>query len=242
MQHPLTGKVIIVTGASSGIGAATARALAQLGCRLALAARSADKLAALAEELGPEALAVPTDVTVGADVARMAARTLARFGRIDALLANAGIYIRGQLAEGDPDAWAELININVTGVLRCIHAVLPAMTAQKSGDILITSSISGVVDIPWEPVYSASKHAVQGIAHTVRRQVAPSGIRVGAICPGIVLNELWSQTDVALVKQRAGERGALRSADVAAAIVFMLSQPPHVCIRDLVMLPQGQDI
>lgn len=242
MQHPLAGKVIIVTGASSGIGAATARTLAQLGCRLTLAARSADKLAALAEELGPEALAVPTDVTVGSDVARMAAQTLERFGRIDALLANAGVYIRGPLAEGDPDAWAELININVTGVLRCIHAVLPAMTAQKTGDILITSSISGVVDIPWEPVYSASKHALQGLAHTVRRQVAASGIRVGAICPGIVLNELWGQTDIALVKQRAGERGALRSADVAAAIVFMLSQPPHVCIRDLVMLPQGQDI
>ena len=242
MQHPLAGKVVIVTGASSGIGAATARTLARLGCRLTLAARSADKLAALAEELGPEALAVPTDVTVGSDVARMAAQTLARFGRIDALLANAGVYIRGQLAEGDPDAWAELININVTGVLRCIHAVLPAMMAQKTGDILITSSISGVVDIPWEPVYSASKHAVQGLAHTVRRQVAPSGIRVGAICPGIVLNELWSQTDVAYIAQRAGERGALRSEDVAGAIVFMLSQPPHVCIRDLVMLPQGQDI
>jgi len=242
MAHPLAGKVVIVTGASSGIGAATARALARLGCRLTLAARSADKLAALAEELGPEALAVPTDVTVGSDVARMAAQTLARFGRIDALLANAGVYIRGPLAEGDPDAWAELININVTGVLRCIHAVLPAMMAQKSGDILITSSISGVEDIPWEPIYSASKHAVQGIAHTVRRQVAAAGIRVGAICPGIVLNELWGQTDTALIERRAGERGALRSADVAAAIVFMLSQPPHVCIRDLVMLPQGQDI
>ena len=172
----------------------------------------------------------------------MAARTLERFGQIDALLANAGIYIPGQMAEGDPDAWAQLIDINVTGVLRCIHAVLPAMMAQKSGDILITSSISGVVDIPWEPVYSASKHAVQGIAHTLRRQVAPSGIRVGAICPGIVLNELWGQADTGLIEQRAGERGALRSADVAQAIVFMLSQPPHVCIRDLVMLPQGQDI
>ena len=242
MQDALSGKVAIITGASSGIGAATARTLARLGCRLTLAARSADKLAALAEELGPEALAVPTDVTVGLDVARMAARTLERFGQIDALLANAGIYIPGQMAEGDPDAWAQLIDINVTGVLRCIHAVLPAMMAQKSGDILITSSISGVVDIPWEPVYSASKHAVQGIAHTLRRQVAPSGIRVGAICPGIVLNELWGQADTGLIEQRAGERGALRSADVAQAIVFMLSQPPHVCIRDLVMLPQGQDI
>lgn len=242
MDHPLTDKVIIVTGASSGIGAATARALAQLGCRLTLAARSADKLAALAEELGPEALAVSTDVTIGSDVTQMAAQTLARFGRIDALLANAGIYIPGQMAEGDPDAWAQLVDINVTGVLRCIHAVLPTMMAQRSGDILITSSISGVEDIPWEPVYSASKHAVQGIAHTVRRQVAASGIRVGAICPGIVLNELWGRTDAADIERQVRERACLRSEDVAQAIVFMLAQPPHVCIRDLVILPQGQDI
>jgi ribitol 2-dehydrogenase len=242
VEHPLSGKVVIITGASSGIGAATARTLARLGCRLTLAARSADKLHALAEELGPEALDVPADVTVGPDVARMTARTLERFGRIDVLFANAGIYIPGQISEGDPDAWAQLIDINVTGVLRCVHAVLPSMMAQRAGDILMTSSISGVIDIPWEPVYSASKHALQGLAHTLRRQVAASGIRVGALCPGMVANELWGQTDAADIDRRVRERACLRSEDVAQAVVFMLSQPPHVCIRDLVMLPQGQDL
>jgi ribitol 2-dehydrogenase len=242
VEHPLAGKVVIITGASSGIGAATARTLARLGCKLTLAARSADKLRALAEELGPESLAAPTDVTAGPDVARMAAATVERFGRIDVLLANAGIYIPGQIAGGDPDAWAQLININVTGVLRCVHAVLPTMMAQQCGDILMTSSISGVIDIPWEPVYSASKHAVQGLAHTLRRQLAPSGIRVGAICPGIVANELWGQTDAADIERRVRERACLRSDDVAEAIVFVLSQPAHVCIRDLVMLPQSQDL
>lgn len=241
MQHPLAGRVIIVTGASSGIGAATARTLAGCGCKVALAARSADKLQAIAAELGPDALAVPTDVTVGEDVTRLVAKTLERFGRIDALLANAGIYIPGKVAEGDPNAWAQLVDINVTGVMRCIHAVLPTLLAQQSGDILVTSSISGFIDIPWEPVYSASKHAIQGFVHTLRRQVASAGVRVGAIAPGIVANELWGANAEAMTK-RIAERGALRSEDVANAIVFMLSQPPHVTIRDLVILPQNQDI
>ena len=242
MEHHLSGKVVIITGASSGIGAATARALVRLGCSVTLAARSADKLRALVEELGPSALDVPTDVTVGTDVARMVAKTLERFGRVDALFANAGLYIPGRVAEGDPDAWAKLIDVNVNGVLRCVHAVLPAMMAQHSGDILITSSISGFIDIQWEPVYSASKHAIQGFVHTLRRQVATAGIRVGAIAPGMVANELWGITEAAEVERRVREHACLRSEDVAEAVVFMLSQPPHVTIRDLVMLPQNQDL
>ena len=191
MTHPLAEKVIIITGASSGIGAATARALAPLGCNLVLAARSAEKLQDLAAELGPNTLAVPTDVTVGADVVQMVEKSMAHFGRIDVLFANAGIYIPGQVAEGDPEAWANLMNVNVDGVFRCVHAVLPYMLAQKSGDILVTSSISGFIDIHWEPIYSASKHAIQGFVHTLRRQVAAAGLRVGAIAPGRTANELW---------------------------------------------------
>ncbi len=242
MTDPLAGKVVIITGASSGIGAATARALGRLGCKLTLAARSADKLRALAEELGPGALDVPTDVTVGADVERMVARTMEQFGRVDVLFANAGLYIAGQVAEGDPDAWAKLMDVNVDGALRCVHAVLPHMMAQRSGDILLTSSISGFIDIHWEPIYSASKHAIQGFVHTLRRQVAESGIRVGAIAPGMVANELWGITEAAEVDARVAEHMSLRSEDVAEAVVFMLSRPPHVTIRDLVMLPQRQDL
>jgi ribitol 2-dehydrogenase len=242
MSHVLEGKVVIITGASTGIGAATARALAPLGCKLTLAARSADKLAALAAELGPDTLAVPTDITVPADIANMVDKTLARFGRIDVLFANAGIYIRGEVAEGDPDAWANLMNINVDGVLRSVHAVLPHLRAQGSGDILVTSSISGFIDIHWEPVYSASKHAIQGFVHTLRRQVLKDGIRVMAVAPGMVANELWGFYEQERIDQIVAERGAIRSEDVAAAVVFMLSQPPHVTIRDLVMLPQSQDL
>jgi len=242
MDHSLSGKVVIITGASSGIGAATARALARCGCRLTLAARSVDKLQALAQDLGPSALAVPTDVTAAADVERMVASTLNRFGRIDVLFANAGVYIPGAVVEGDPDAWARLMDVNVNGVLRCVHAVLPHLTAQHSGDILITSSISGFIDIQWEPIYSASKHAIQGFVHTLRRQVAPVGVRVGALAPGMVANELWGLTEAAEIDRRVGERACLRSEDVAEAAIFMLSQPPHVTIRDLVMLPQNQDL
>ena len=238
----LTGKVILITGASTGIGAAVARSLVQLGCKVALSARSADKLAALAEELGSAALAIPADVTIAADVQNMVAKTVETFGRVDVLLANAGIYIPGKIYEGDPDTWAKLIDTNVTGVMRCIHAVLPGMMAQKSGDIIVTSSISGFSDIHWEPVYSASKHAMQSFVHTVRRQVLAYGIRVGSIAPGTVANELWGIYDEAEIAKRVEAHSALRSEDVAEAIVFMLEQPGHVTIRDLVMLPQGFDL
>lgn len=242
MTHSLRDKVILITGASSGIGAATARALAPLGCKLVLAARSADKLNTLAVELGSNALAVPTDVTIGADVVQMVEKSVAHFGRVDVLFANAGIYIPGQVAEGDPDAWANLMDINVDGVFRCVHAVLPYMQAQKSGDILVTSSISGFIDIHWEPIYSASKHAIQGFVHTLRRQVAADGIRVGAIAPGRTANELWGVNSKEEVDRRVAEHTSLRSEDVADAVIFMLSRPPHVTIRDLVMLPQNQDL
>ncbi|MBK8049300.1 MAG: SDR family oxidoreductase [Anaerolineales bacterium] len=242
MNHPLAGKVVIITGASSGIGAATARALAPLGCRMTLAARSADKLAALAAELGDVALVVPTDVTLAADNIKMVEKTVAHFGRVDVLFANAGIYIPGNVAEGDPDAWANLMNVNVDGVLRGVHAVLPHMIKQRSGDILVTSSISGFIDVQWEPVYSASKHAIQGFVHTLRRQVAPHNIRVGALAPGMVANELWGFYDAAAIDEKVAAHACIRSEDVAAAAIFMLSQPAHVTIRDLVMLPQNQDL
>jgi ribitol 2-dehydrogenase len=242
MTHPLQGKVIIITGASSGIGAATARAMAPLGCKLVLAARTLERLQAIAAELGESAIAVQADVTDAGDVKRMVDAAVARFGRVDVMFANAGIYIPGVAAEGDPDAWAGLIDTNVTGVMRCMHAVLPHMLAQRSGDILVTSSISGHIDIPWEPVYSASKHAVQSFVHTLRRQVAASNIRVGSIAPGRVANELWGADMVAQIEEQVNAHRSLRSEDVAHAVIFMLSQPAHVTIRDLVMLPQNQDL
>jgi ribitol 2-dehydrogenase len=242
MQHPLSGKVVIITGASSGIGAATARALADLGCKLTLTARSTDKLYALAQALGPTAMAAPADISDNAAILRLVEQTVKVFGRIDVLFANAGLYIPGEVAQGNPDDWAKLIDVNVNGVFRCVSAVLPHMLAQKSGDILITSSIAGVSELRGEPVYGASKHALQVFVHTFRRQVAASGIRVGSIAPGTVANELWGYTDPAEIDKQIAQRTAIRSEDVAQAAIFMLSQPPHITIRDLVILPQAQDI
>ena len=243
LLQDMDGKVVIITGASSGIGAETARQLARLGCRLTLAERSEDRLAGLAGELDTDVLTLRTDVTSRDEVVHMVQATIDRVGRIDVMFANAGIYIPGQAIEGDPDAWSQLMNVNVDGVLFCAHAVLEQMKAQGSGDIIVSSSISGHVDIDWEPVYSASKHAVQGFVHTLRRQVAPLGLRVGAIAPGAVATELWDKTDPDEIAHLADvEHSFIRAEDVARAVVFMLSQPDYVTIRDLVILPQNQDI
>jgi ribitol 2-dehydrogenase len=242
MSESLQGKVIIITGASTGIGAAAARQLAPLGANVVITARSLDKLDALAAELGNAALPVRADVTQAADVQRIVDSTLARFGRIDVLWANAGIYIPGQFIDGEPDAFAHLLNVNVMGVMRCAHAALPHMIAQNSGDILITSSISGFIDLPWEPVYSASKHAIQGFAHTLRRQTMGKGIRVMALAPGRVANELWDIHDPAVIAEHVANHSALTSDDCAEAGIFMLTRPLHVTVRDLVMLPQMQDL
>jgi len=169
-------------------------------------------------------------------------RAIAGFGRIDILLANAGIYISGDVIDGEPDAWDQLISTNVTGVFRLVHAVLPYMVSQRGGDILVTSSISGHQAIQWEPIYSASKHAIQSFVHGVRRQLLTTGVRVGAVAPGMVLNELWGLIDPVEIDQKVEAGAGLRSEDVAEAIVFMLTRPQNVTIRDLVMLPRAQDL
>lgn len=243
-MQSLRGKTVLITGASSGIGRALASALAGQGCRLALAARSVERLQAVRDALpGCDVLLIPTDLTVPAQVDAMAARALDHFDEaLDIFLANAGLYAPGQVADGDPNAWDEVIAVNCNSVFRSCRAILPAMIARQSGDIIVTSSISGHIAIPWEPVYSATKHAVQSFVHGVRRQVAAHKVRVGAVAPGMVLNELWGLTDLEEIRSRAAAREGLLSEDVAEAVVFMLTRPAHVTIRDLVMLPQNQDL
>ena len=243
MTNTLAGKVVIVTGASSGIGAAAVRLLAEQGCKLTLAARSLDKMQAIAEQLSTDTLVVRADMTAPGDIEAMVERTLERFGRIDVMFANAGIYVPGEFADGDLDAYSTLLKINVDAVLRCAHAVIPQMKAQGNGDILVTSSIAGHIDVHWEPVYSASKHAIETFVNTLRRQLAPFGIRVGSLAPGRVANELWNFSDPAEIERASvQEHGYIKSEDVAEAAVFMLSRPPHVTLRSLVILPQNQDI
>ena len=239
MSQLLAGKVAIITGASSGIGEATARTLARQGCKLSLAARSYEKLEALAAELPVESLALRADMTQPADITDMVERTLERFGRVDIMLANAGIWIRGQFADGDLDDFSALLKINVDAVLCCAHAVIPGMKARGSGDIIVTSSVSGHHDLHGEPVYSASKNAAQTIVHTLRRQLAPAGIRVMSLAPGPVANPMQGLRDPEDIRRATEvDRDYLSSDDCAEAILFMLTRPPHVTIRDLVMLPQ----
>ena len=241
-MQSLSGKTVLVTGASSGIGRATAKAFAREGMRVALSARSVDKLQALATELGGDAVVVPADLTVPAEVDGMIADGIRQLGVIDVLFANAGIYIPGQVVEGDPDAWDRMLMLNVNSVFRAIRAVLPHMQARNSGDILVTSSISAHQELHFEPVYSASKHAVNTFVHGLRRQVLPHNIRVGSLAPGTVLNDLWGYHDPAEIDRQVAARAGLRSEDVADAAVFMLTRPANVTIRDLVLLPQAQDI
>ncbi|GLQ10690.1 glucose dehydrogenase [Devosia yakushimensis] len=242
MSQNLAGKIVLVTGASSGIGRALALSVAEAGASVALVGRSADRLQLVANLIGPTALVLPADLADPAAVETVAAKTLAHFGRVDILLANAGLYIPGDVADGDADAWDELVQVNVSSVFRLIRAVLPGMIARRSGDIVVTSSISGHQAIQWEPVYSASKHAIQSFVHGLRRQVAPDNVRVGAVAPGVVLNELWGYDDPTEIDAKVAAHEGLRSQDVADAVLFMLTRPPHVTIRDLVILPQNQDI
>lgn len=164
MRQDLTGRVALVTGASSGIGRAMARALAAEGMRVALIGRSTDRLNLLADEIGSQAAAIAADLTNADQLENAVAETVARFGPIDVLLPNAGVYISGDVAEGDPDAWDRLIAINVSSVFRLVRAVLPGMIARQSGHIIVTSSVSGHQAFHGEPIYSASKHAIQSIA------------------------------------------------------------------------------
>lgn len=242
MTQTIAGKTMIITGASSGIGRAAARLFAREGAKLVLTARSAERLAAVAQEIGGDPLVIPADLTQAAEVGAIVVEAERRFGHIDILFANAGSYISGDVAGGDPDAWDRMIGVNVNGVFRTVQAVLPGMIARRSGDIVVTSSISGHQAIHWEPVYSATKHAVQSFVHGVRRQVAPHNVRVGSLAPGMVLNELWGIRDPAEIDRRVAAHGGLRSEDVAEALLFMLTRPAHVTIRDLVMLPQNQDL
>jgi ribitol 2-dehydrogenase len=242
MTQSISGKVILITGASSGIGRAMARLLAGEGAQLALSARSADKMQALAAEIGGNPLIIPADMTKPSEVDAMVEQAIGHYGKVDIFLANAGIYVPGEAVEGDPAAWEEMIAINVSAVFRAIRAVLPGMIAQKGGDIIVTSSISGHQAIHWEPVYSATKHAVQAFVHGVRRQVARHNLRIGSLAPGMVLNELWGYSDQASIDRDIAAHKGLRSEDVAEAALFMLTRPANVTIRDLVMLPQNQDI
>ena len=235
--------MVAVTGAGSGIGLATARALSQEGAAVLLAGRTTEKLASAAALMPGPCATLVLDVGSPGAGEELVRATVAAFGILDVLVANAGVYLPGNLWDGDPTDFDNLIATNVSGVINTVQAAVRAMrNAGRGGDIVVTSSVSGHQAISWEPVYSASKHAVQAFVHGVRRQLVGSGIRIGAVAPGLVLNDLWQITGQDEIDAKVAAGQGIRSEDVAEAIVFMLTRPPHVGIRDLVLLPVNQEI
>ena len=242
MTGQLQGKVAAVTGAASGIGLECARAMLAAGARVALVDRAGDRLQTLCAELGSRAIPIVTDLLDHASVGRMLPDILAKTGQLDIFHANAGAYVGGEVLGGDPDAWDRMLDLNVNAVFRTIHAVLPHMVERKSGDIIVTSSVAGMIPVVWEPIYTASKHAVQAFVHTLRRQVAKHGIRVGAVAPGPVVTALLSDWPKAKMDEALANGSLMEPNEVADAVLFMLTRPRNITIRDLVILPQSVDI
>ena len=242
MAQDLSGKVAAVTGAASGIGLECARAMLRAGARVALVDRAGDRLSALCGEVGPQAVPVVVDLLDKASVAAMVPAIVDKAGRLDIFHANAGSYVGGDVHGGDPDAWDRMLNLNVNSVFRCIHAVLPHMVERGSGDIVVTSSVAGVVPVMVEPIYTASKHAVQAFVHTLRRQVMRHGIRVGAVLPGPVVTALLDDWPKAKLDDALAHGGLIQPVEVAEAVMFMLTRPKGVVVRDLVILPQTVDL
>jgi len=242
MRQELSGKVAAITGAASGIGLECAKALINEGVNVALIDRAEDSLKRICAELGPQALPLVVDLTSPESVATMMPQVLEKFGKLDIFHATAGAYIGGDVVEGDPDAWDRMLNLNINAAFRSVQAVLPHMVERQTGDIIMTSSIAGLVPVVWEPIYTASKFAVQAFVHTVRRQVMKHGIRVGAVAPGPVVTALISDWPKAKLEEAIAAGGLIEASEVADAVMFMLSRPRNVTIRDLVILPHSTDL
>jgi NADP-dependent 3-hydroxy acid dehydrogenase YdfG len=225
-----TDRVLLITGASSGIGAASARHAAAAGWRVALAARSQERLEQLAQELGgPErALALRCDVTEWDEQRQMVERTLAAFGRIDAAFANAGFGGPRGFLEDTPEHWREMVLTNVYGAALTIRACVPALRDSR-GHLLLTSSVAGRRALPGS-MYSCTKHAVTAMGEAARQDLHGTGIRVTLIEPGM--------TDTPFFENRP--QVALEDADIARAVIYALSQPPHVDVNEILIRPTGQ--
>ena len=242
MAQDLSGKVAAITGAASGIGLECAKVMAAAGARVVLVDYAEDRLRQACAEIGPQAIPLAVNLLDPASVTAMMPQILEQTGQLDIFHANAGSYVGGDAHGGDPDAWDRMLNLNVNAAFRSIHAVLPHMVGRETGDIIVTSSVAGHVPVVTEPIYTASKHAIQAFVHTLRRQVFKHGIRVGAVAPGPVVTALLSDWPKAKLDDAIATGGLLQPQDVAEAILFMLTRPRTVTIRDLVILPLSNDL
>ncbi|KAB7670907.1 SDR family oxidoreductase [Plesiomonas shigelloides] len=234
--------LIVITGASSGIGAATARLLSSRGYPLLLLARRVDRLQALNL---PNTLCCQVDITDSEAVKAAIAQAEAQFGPVDALINNAGVMLLGNMAEQDPKEWQQMLDVNVSGLLNGIHAVLKGMRERKSGTIINISSIAGRKTFPDHGVYCGTKFAVHAITEGLREEVAMDNVRCITIAPGAVETELLSHTTSDSIKEgyeawKTEMGGVVKAEQIAEAIRFAYEQPQSLCIREIVLAATRQ--
>ena len=242
MTQKLAGKIAAVTGAASGIGLAITEALLAEGATVVMVDRDVKALGELTAKFGEKAIAQVTDLLNPESCDAMVGDILAKAGRIDMLLCNAGSYVGGDLDQTNNAAIDRMLLLNVNAVMKNVHDVIPHMVERGVGDIIVTSSVAGHTAVPWEPVYSGSKWAITCFVQTMRRQLNKKGIRVGQVSPGPVISALladWPEENL----RKAKESGSLiEPSEVADAVVFMLTRPRNVTIRDVIVLPTNFDI
>ncbi|WP_030922523.1 SDR family NAD(P)-dependent oxidoreductase [Streptomyces sp. NRRL B-24720] len=243
MSDTLEGKVVLVTGASSGIGRATALALSEAGARVAVGARRADRLKDLAQDAPGEILVVELDVTDEQSVQEAVAATVERFGALDAVVNNAGIMLSGAILGADTTEWTRMIETNLLGSMYTVHAALPHLLESK-GAVVQISSTSGRISSAASGVYAATKFGITAFAEALRQEVTAQGVRVVVVEPGFVSTELTSHiTDPniqAAAKDMAESMRTLQPEDIAAAVVYALTQPAHVAVNEILIRPTDQ--
>lgn len=242
MSETVNGKIVAITGAASGIGEACARMMLREGATVVFIDRDGAKLKQLREELGPKALTIELDLFDNAQIDGMMAQILKIAGGLDVLHVNAGMYVGGPAVDGDPDEWERVLHLNNAAAFRCVRAALPFMVKQGSGDILFTSSIAGVVPVVWEPIYTASKHAVEAFANATRRQLLDSGVRIGCVLPGPVVTALIDDWPQAKMEEALAAGSLMQPVEVAECVLFMLTRPRNVIIPNLQILPASLDL
>lgn len=239
-MQDLSGKVAVVTGASSGIGEATARLLVDEGVHVVLTARRTDKIEALAGELGEKAAAVAADVGDHGQVADLFEEVQRRFGGLDLLFNNAGMGINGPFAESRPEDWKTQVDANLYGVLNCTHAAIPLLKGREGAMISSVSSVGGRYGIAGWSVYNATKFAVVGFHDALRKELGPEGIRVALIEPGAVWTEWGHNVPEDAMRQRRESLDALTADDVAQALVYSFAQHPRVLVEEILIRPVKQ--
>ncbi len=238
----LAGKVALVTGAASGIGLASSEAMLAAGARVAMADRDEAALKALAAKHGDAVIPLTVDLLDPKQCSALIPSALEKAGRIDILHANAGLYVGGDLVDSETSAIDRMLNLNINVVMKNVHDVLPHMIARGEGDIIVTSSLAAHFPTPWEPVYASSKWAINCFVQTVRRQVFKHGIRVGSISPGPVITALLADWPAEKLAEARESGSLLEASEVANVVIFMLTRPRGMTIRDVVMMPSQFDL